>query len=449
MKVLIISANTETTPYPVYPLGIDYVAGAIRQNHQVSVLDMNEIDAVGSLKKHIKGMEPDIIGISIRNVDNTDVLNPRGFIQKYRKLIDTIRELTKAPIVLGGSGFTIFPEKMLNTLQADFGIIGEGERFADFLNAFEKKKDVSKLAGVVTKDSVETIPPPLHRSFHRYFDADAPHVRYYLKQGGMLNLQTKRGCPFKCIYCTYPHIEGNRLRLVPPREVAETARMLQGAGAKYLFITDSAFNSDYPYSIEVALEFQKVKLSIPWGAFIAPTHPPKDYYKILADAGMTHVEFGTDSLSDNILNSCKKPFRCKDVFYAHKAANKAGLHVCHFFLFGAPEESSATVTETLANANQLDQTVLFLFFGMRIYPYTSLFDTAIASGQISENENLLEPRFFNPQLISLKKIEKTIKDRAKHHQNWIIGAGGELTENIVARMHARGHVGPLWEYLIK
>ena len=449
MKVLIISANTETSPYPVYPLGVDYVVGAIRKDHHVSVLDMNGIDNMASFKERLLGIDPEIIGISIRNVDNTDVLNPRGFIKKYRELISTIREFTNAPVVLGGSGFTIFPGKMINALQADYGIIGEGERFAIFLKALEKKEDVTQLSGVITRDTGEIIPPPWDRSFHRYFDTDAPHVGYYLKQGGMMNLQTKRGCNFRCIYCTYPHIEGNKLRLIRPREVAETARMLQEAGAKFLFITDSAFNSDYPNSIEVALEFQKAKLSVPWGAFIAPTPPPNDYYKILAESGMTHVEFGTDSLSDHILRSCRKPFRCKDVFHAHKAAIKASLHVCHFFLFGAPEESHATVAETLSNAERLDRTVLFLFFGMRIYPYTRLFDIALDLGQITENKNLLEPCFFNPESISLKEIEKMVKERTENHPNWIAGAGGELTEKVVSRMHARGHVGPLWEYLIK
>ena len=449
MKVLIISANTETNPYPVYPLGIDYVTGAIRKEHQVSVLDMNAVDSMAAFKKRISDIDPELIGISIRNVDNTDVLNPKGFINKYRKLTDTIRRVTNAPVVLGGSGFTIFPEKMMKALQADFGIIGEGERFADFLNAIGKNKDVTGLPGVITRDTEEVIPPPWDRSFHRYFDADAPHVPYYLKQGGMMNLQTKRGCNFRCIYCTYPHIEGHRLRLIPPQKVAETGRMLQDAGAKFLFITDSAFNCDYPYSLEVARAFQKARLSIPWGAFVAPTLPPEDYYEILAEAGMSHVEFGTDSLSDTILRSCKKPFRSKDVFHAHKAAIKAGLQVCHYFLFGAPDESPATVAETLSNAEQLDRTVLFLFFGIRIYPYTRLFDIAVESGQITKNQDLLKPCFFRPRSIALSEIEKTVKARAQNHQNWIAGAGEELTETIVARMHARGHVGPLWEYLIK
>src|SRR4030042_3371658 len=112
----------------------------------------------------------------------------------------------------------------------------------------------------------------------------------------MLNLQTKRGCSYNCIYCTYPHIEGSDLRPVPAGEVADTALELERAGAKYFFITDSAFNCDYEHSAEVARAFKEKGVSIPWGAFLAPTRPPSDYYRTLCGAGMTHAEFGTEEI---------------------------------------------------------------------------------------------------------------------------------------------------------
>jgi len=449
MKALIISVNTETRPYPVYPLGVDYVAGAIAHEHQVFILDMNEFNDISSLEQHILKINPDIIGLSIRNVDNTDVLEPREFIGKYRDLVNAIRKVTDVLIVLGGSGFTIFPQIILKTIGADYGIIGEGERFAGFLAKLEKKEDVSTLPGVIGIDTPETIPAPWSDTFHRSFNPNAPHLRYYLKRGGMLNLQTKRGCNFNCIYCTYPHIEGKKLRLINPHEVAQTAKMLEDAGARYLFITDSAFNSDNSHSKAVALEFQKAKLSIPWGAFMAPIRPPKKYYRILADAGMTHIEFGTDSLSDKILVACRKPFRCEDVFNAHGEANDAGLHISHFYLFGAPAESRDTITETLLNAEKLERTVHFLFAGMRIYPYTALYDIAQRSGQIMNKQNLINPQFFSPHSVSLNEIEQILKEHTVDKLNWVLGAGGKETAKIISKMHARGHAGPLWEFLIK
>ncbi|NNK85781.1 MAG: radical SAM protein [Desulfobacterales bacterium] len=449
MKVLLVSANIFTEPYPVYPLGLDYVARAIADDHKVKILDLNDLKNVDSIYELIKSFLPDIIGISIRNIDNTDTTDPKGFINRYKKLVALIRNCSKSPIVLGGSGFTIFPAEVLEALQADYGIIGEGERFSLFLNAIEKKEDVSSIPGVITRGNKAQIPKPLDKSFAAQIDINNSHHKFYLKKGGMLNLQTKRGCNFKCIYCTYPHIEGSRLRLIPPKEVAITALKLQEAGAKYFFITDSAFNSDFSHSSEVAKEFIKNGISIPWGAFFAPKSPPKDYFKLLKDAGLNHVEFGTEAMSNKMLASYKKPFKINNIFDAHKLANNAGLHVAHFFLLGGPGENNDTLKETLSNIDKLDKTVLFFFCGLRIYPYTALYDIALSEGQISKDDDLLKPVFYQNESIRSEEIIRIVTRYANGRMNWIIGAGGEKTAKILAKMHDHGYSGPLWEHLIK
>jgi hypothetical protein len=150
MRVLLVSANTLTEPYPVYPLGLDYVAGAIAGDHQVQIADLNSLGKDGSLSEIIRQFLPDVIGISLRNIDNTDTTDPRGFIGQYREIVSGIRHHSKALIVLGGSGFTLFPEELMEALKADYGIVGEGERLALFLNAIANGKDVTPIPGVIT-----------------------------------------------------------------------------------------------------------------------------------------------------------------------------------------------------------------------------------------------------------------------------------------------------------
>ncbi len=70
------------------------------------------------------------------------------------------------------------------------------------------------------------------------------------------------------------------MRLNSPDEVAKEARELQEKGARYLFIVDSVFNSDYVHSMAVARAFRRQGLTLPWGAFFAPTRPPDGYYKV-------------------------------------------------------------------------------------------------------------------------------------------------------------------------
>ncbi|MDM8540236.1 lipid biosynthesis B12-binding/radical SAM protein [Desulfococcaceae bacterium HSG9] len=449
MNILLISANTLTTPYPVYPLGLDYVAGSIAPSHKVQIADMNVIDDYAALGKLISAFEPHIVGLALRNVDNTDATDSQAFMDHYKELAITVRRCSQALLVLGGSGFTLFPREMMQVLKADYGVIGEGEHLTLLLDAIQNKTDVTAIPGVICRTSSQSAPVPWEEPLTRHFEKHTPYIDFYLRHGGMLNLQTKRGCCYNCIYCTYPHIEGRRLRLFPPEDVAVTATRLQAAGAKYFFITDSVFNADYEHSLDVAHAFKKAGVSIPWGAFFAPTKPPPDYYKSLAEAGLTHVEFGTEALSNRMLESLRKPFQRRHVYAAHRNARDAGLYTAHYFLFGGPGEDVLSLDTTLNNIEKLDRAALFFFCGVRIYPGAALSAVALKQGQITPIQNLLAPVFYRSQGISEREIIQRVRTRADGRPNWIIGSGGVETSRILARMYDRGFSGPLWEYLIR
>lgn len=436
-------------PYPSYPIGLDYVLNAISPPHQVRTVDMNEIKDGSTLAVVLSQFVPGIIGLSIRNIDNVDNANVKTFIGEIQELISIIRQHSKGLIVLGGSGFTIMPGELMTLLDADFGVIGEGERLHLLLKALERNESVSGLPGIVTKDSPIEFPEPWPGSFPRGLFRDHSYTSFYLERGGMLNLQTKRGCPFNCVYCTYPHIEGKRFRFHLPEEVADTARMLQDAGARYLYVTDSTLNGSYEHSLEVAAAFKKAGISIPWGGLFTPTAPPPDYYRILADAGLMHVEFGTEALSNPVLESYGKPFHIDDVFSSHREALAAGLHVAHYLMLGGPGENKDTLKETLANADRLEKTALFVFSGIRIYPHTALYAFALEEGQIEPNWNPLEPRFYWSPALHRQTVVELVEDHAGCRSNWVIGSGSQQTFKNIARLHARGRVGPLWERLVQ
>ncbi len=447
-KVLLISANMMKKPYPVYPLGLDYLAGALRSGYDTKILDMNDFPSLETLGEQIRGYAPDYIGLSIRNIDNTDTINSRGFLSDYQDLVAAIRQNSQAILILGGSGYTIFPVEFIRALDADYGIAGEGEGLPALLSGLENKTDVTAIPGIVTRFSQKVSCRAWDGHMNREFDPDAPHVKYYLSYGGMLNLQTKRGCPFRCSYCTYPHIEGHRMRFFDPEIIARQARDLQDAGAKYIFLTDSAFNASYEHSLQVAEAFRKDHVTIPWGGFFAPTVPPDDYYRKLVAAGLTHVEFGTESMCDTMLTNLQKPFASADVFLAHQSALAAGLHIAHYFLLGGPGENEDTLQNTLKGVDQLERAVFFFFCGIRIYPHTALYDTALREGQISASQNLVEPVFYRSPFISDVEILKKVEAHANGRLNWLIGAGESKATRILPRLYGRGHTGPLWEHLI-
>jgi radical SAM superfamily enzyme YgiQ (UPF0313 family) len=449
MKILLISANTMKVTYAVYPLGLDYVAGALKPFHCVQILDRNLYADTETFGQAVKETSSDLIGISIRNIDTTDICNQWSSLDVCQEVIETVRSVSDAPVVLGGCGFTLFPKELMNRLDADFGIVGEGERFRIFVDELERGNDVSKLPGVLTKNDFVSVPEPWQAKSIRDFNPENPHVPFYLQRGGILNLQSKRGCPFECIYCTYPDIEGRRLRFHDPAAVAREARSLQDGGAKFLYFTDSAFNSHEDHSLAVAKSLVREGVSIPWGGFFAPgVTSGRDYYRILAGAGLTHVEFGTESLSDRMLKKYRKPFRADDVYRVHDEALSAELNVAHFFLLGGPGENETTLEETLNGAEKLQRAVFFFFCGVRIYPKTAMYKQALREGQIMPDSSLLEPIFYQSPEISSEEIYRRLQERAGDRPYWVAGSGGEKSAKILARLHSRGYTGLLWEYLI-
>jgi radical SAM superfamily enzyme YgiQ (UPF0313 family) len=137
------------------------------------------------------------------------------------------------------------------------------------------------------------------------------------------------------------------------------------------------------------------------------------------------------------------------VLAAHQAANAAGLYVAHYFLFGGPGETEQTLAESFSHMDRLEKTVLFLFCGMRIYPHTALYEMALRQGQLLAGQSILEPVFYQPPSMSLPDIARQVEAHAQGREHWVQGAGGERTNQILARMYRRGRTGPLWEYLIR
>ncbi|HYD39822.1 MAG TPA: radical SAM protein [Anaeromyxobacter sp.] len=452
MKVLLVSLNRIRFPYPVHPIGLDFVVGALRPAHEVRILDLCPLAAeevepaiVAAVREHA----PEVVGLSLRNVDSLDTAGANSFVAPARRVVDVVRGCTGAPIVLGGAGYTIFPVELLERLGADWGVVGEGERIRLLVDALAAGADPAGLPGVLRRGAPAPAPSRLApgTASVRADPRGNPALGFYLARGGMLGLQTQRGCRLQCVYCTYPAIEGRALRPFEAAALAAEARMLEEAGARFLVLTDSVFNGSPEHALSVAAAFRAGGVRLPWGGFFTPTPPPPGFYETMRAAGCTHAEFGTESLSDAVLPRMRKPFRRADALRAHAAARAAGIHVAHFMAMGGPGETAATVEETLDGCEALDGAPVFFFCGMRVYPGTELARLALADGQLRPGQDLLAPVFYEPPGLPVAAIAEAIAKRSGGRRAWIHGAGSEQADTIVERLHARGRVGPLWEML--
>src|SRR5438552_157584 len=277
MRVLLVSANQERSPDPVAPLGACYVAtAAAGAGHQVHVLDLCfSDDPPAAVRAAVAAHRPEAIGISLRNVDNCAYPDTVSYLPHYHAVVEACRAASDAPIVLGASASTSMPAHYLAALHVPYGVVGEGEvAFPALLARLAVGESPRGLAGIALWDAatgaVEVAPtawlPAVDavRADRRWIDN-----RRYFEQGGMGNLQTKRGCHYKCTFCAYPVIEGRGMRTRDPAGIAaEVAALLDAHGIDQFFVVDSVFNAPRGYAERVCAALGPFgrRLRWPWGS---------------------------------------------------------------------------------------------------------------------------------------------------------------------------------------
>jgi radical SAM superfamily enzyme YgiQ (UPF0313 family) len=171
--------------------------------------------------------------------------------------------------------------------------------------------------------------------------------------------------------------------------------------------------------------------------------------KLMARAGLKHIEFGSDSFCDSVLNAYGKRFGFEDIYRSSELARKTLVHYAHFLIMGGPCETEATVRASFDNSLKLRKTVHFPFVGMRIYPQTDLFDRAVAEGVIQAGEELLRPRFYISPEISRTRIFALLKSWSAVRRNWIVDELSPSLAGVVQGLRKKGITGPLWEFLAR
>ena len=448
-KLLLVSANQLCIPYPVYPLGISYLKTYLQNKLpelEITVFDFIDKDYT-EFTSFINKFQPDYIGISLRNIDDVNIYKKESYIRHYKSIVETIRKFSAGKIIIGGAGFSIFPELLFNKLNADFGIYGEGEeQFYKLITTLENKTDYTIIENLLYKKNGSIIFNKKNQSIKKLeLQFEAPLLDYYWHHSGMLNIQTKRGCPYHCIYCTYPLIEGHNVRTLSIDSITETLYDLsENKKIDYVFFTDSIFNINNTYNIELAEEIIRKEIKIHWGAYFNFCNFDEKTISLFQRAGLKHIEFGTESLSDTMLRNYNKPFKVADIFEASKICNKLGIDYAHFLILGGYGENNETLNETFENSMKMENTVYFPFIGMRIYPNTRLYDIALEENKIEASNDLLAPVYYISDKIDISKLKE---DAVKTKKRWIF-PDDELSD-IMSKMRDKNKKGPLWEYLIR
>ncbi len=420
MRVLLVSANTEQINMPVLPVGLACVAAATENaGHEVRFLNlMVKENSLSILEETLENFQPEVIGLSVRNIDDQYMPSPNFLLEPVRDMVRCCRKFSRAPIVLGGAGFSIFPQSTLSYLDADMGICGEGEEaFVNLLEGISRQTDLADVAGLVLPKSASAprrirrldelpFPKPL-LSLSRNFD----------NRKIWLPFQTRRGCPMNCSYCSTAAIEGRLLRKSSVRVAVDSIARLVEGGFTHFFLVDNTFNLPSSYAKDLCNEIIRRKLDIQWRCILYPWRVDADLVGRMAQAGCVEVSLGCESGSRTMLRALNKRFQPEEVRSISKLLKDHGIACMGFLLLGGPGETKETVLESLSFADSLEVEAMKITTGIRIYPQTKLSLIAVGEGLIAKGNDLLFPTFYLAQNLD-GWLQETIHEWMSKRPHW-------------------------------
>lgn len=375
----------------IAPIGLDYVAGAARAaGIETRIVDLClEGDPDGALRSHFQRHAPALVGISVRNVDDSFWPSMQSFLPALKQLLRTLRLLTGAPVVLGGAGFSTLASRILAWTGADYGIRGDGEAaLVALYRGIEGRGNLQDIPGLLS--SAFCNPPAwsngdsgLRISTRR----DAIDNAVYFRLGGQLGLETKRGCPAECDFCADTLAKGSAARLRPPADVAEEAVSLLRQGVDVLHLCDGEFNLPHQHARAVCDEFIRRGLGsrLRWYTYMAVTPFDADLARAMRRAGCLGINFTGPAATDTMLRAYGQHHRRSDLARCVREARASGITVMVDMMFGGPGETPQTVREAIEFLKQSGPDCVGAALGVRLYPGLPLTSRIEAEGPLDSH----------------------------------------------------------------
>ncbi|MFZ5571857.1 MAG: B12-binding domain-containing radical SAM protein [Thermodesulfobacteriota bacterium] len=454
MRILIIATNREKSPYAVAPLGAAQLVSVLTaQGFEARLLDLAFAGNPGRLiGKRIDRFKPQLVGLSIRNLDDCQYATGRVYYGETREIVNRVRQRTAAPVIIGGGAVSVLPEELADHLGVRYAAVGEGEKVLPaFARALADKVGFDGIPGLLVRGrngwirqapdfSLELDSLPL-------YDYSSIDYARYFRRGGFIGLQTKRGCAFRCIYCNYPTLEGVRVRCRSPLLcVDDMEKIVKDTGLRDFFFTDSVFNWPRSHALAVCEEIIRRRIRIRWLAYCNPAGLDAEMAAVFQRAGCAGIELGLDAVTDEMLINMGKGFSRADIARAYQALHKAGLPFAVFLLFGGPGDSFRNMQETQRLLTDFGKAnAVFASLGIRIYRDAPIHQKALEEGRLGARDPLLQPVYYLSSSLESDIVSKL--DRlARREATWSTPSDwNSLLVNLVQRILGRLRVIPNWK----
>jgi len=239
----------------VEPLGLECVAGGLElEGHTCQIVDFRIDDLEEGIRK-VRAFDPAIVGLQCNFTT-----------ERYRAMRLARRlkaEFPKTMLVMGGHDASRDPGWFVRP-GIDVIVVGDGEEvMPGLVNAHEKGQDLKQIPGLVLNRAsgpVATGPAPARRDIDdlplpaRHLIRDYAGEYYINFRRPLALLETARGCPYRCNFCSVWQFHETTFREKSPKRVVQELQQIE---APNVFITDDIFWMNHHRGRELAEEIQK------------------------------------------------------------------------------------------------------------------------------------------------------------------------------------------------
>jgi len=294
----------------IEPLGLECVGAALKlHQHEVHLMDLR-LEKPKALATHLRSFRPGAVGISCGFT--TDVYSTLHTARMVKEL------LPSTTVFVGGHHASLIPGDFLFPgSPVDAVAIGEGEWTGlELVDALERGDDpgsvpaVATLANLATgvghrnhSNNLDELPIPdrhltsrYRRWYHHAFDTPSAAV------------ETSRGCPFDCNFCSIWVFYQRRARRRSPERIVEDLAQVRAMGEERVFFTDDIAFLQHDAYEELAHQIRAAGLKLLYScetrADLVVRY--RDLFTLWKEIGMKTIFLGIEKVDDNGLDSVRK-----------------------------------------------------------------------------------------------------------------------------------------------
>jgi anaerobic magnesium-protoporphyrin IX monomethyl ester cyclase len=375
--------------YNVFPVGIAYISASLKRNDihvNTSNLEFCEGNTFEALHDLIY-------------TNNIDAICTSGLSRDYKKISEIIhcaRRINPSILtIVGGGIISSDPEIAMSALNADIGVIGEGETtIVELVNALNNSTSYSDIHGLIFKsshfkfitttsrteiDDIDSCPLPDYDGFDysKYIESINYEAAYIL---------ASRSCPFSCTFCFHPSGKKYRQRSLDSLFL-EIEYLLTKYKIGTIIISDELFSNNKERILHFCQRI--IAYNIKWSVQLRVCDVDKEILQVMRNAGCICISYGLESADNVILRSMKKHITVQQIEVALKDTYDANIDIQGGFIFGDVAETKQTVANTLEWHAMHKRYALELNM-INIFPGTALYNYACNQGIINDKIKFLK-----------------------------------------------------------